>query len=229
MSASPRTETFLDPPDETARNRWRYPELPPVEYDIEHEARCSTLIERETSWRANLAAINTEGRGVEMLLKAHYTLFRGDSRFRGGRFRQHNVTVGAFTPPPWEIVPRLMDHLDAFIQDASVPLLLRAVWGHIQFETIHPFPDGNGRLGRLLVNKMLERPWSHAVLRDHHNYYRLLEQAQWQPWAAWMTKTLAECPTHPDQVPPPPIFPGQTWSEEHHRIYREVAGKPWEE
>lgn len=197
-----------------------------MDYDIEHEARCSTLIERETGWRANLAALRAEGQGVELLLKAHLELFKDDSRFRGGRFRQHNVTVGRFMPPAWEIVPRLMEHVDAFIRDESVPLLLRAVWGHIQFETIHPFPDGNGRIGRLLVNKLLGRPWSHAVLSDFQSYYRLLERAEWEPWARWMTRTLAECPTHPDRTPPPAIFPGETWSEEHSRIYREVAGEP---
>ena len=224
MNSEQRHYRFLDPPDDAVRNRWQYPELEPVKYDLDHEARCSTLIERETAWQPNRAALDTGGQGAELLLAAHQRLFQGDSRFRAGRWRQHNVTVGRFVPPHWELVPRLMEHFDAFIRDEHVRLVLRAVWGHIQFETIHPFPDGNGRIGRLMVNKLLDRPWSHAVLTEHRNYYGILSAPDWGTWSEWMTRTLRECPTHPDRVPPPPIFEGETWSVAHTRIYDAVRG-----
>lgn len=81
-----------------------------------------------------------------------------------GEFRQSPVWIGGsapsnatFVPPPHERVEDLMTDLERFIHDDSVqiPLLVRAAIAHVQFETIHPFLDGNGRVGRLLMTLML--------------------------------------------------------------------------
>jgi Fic family protein len=81
-----------------------------------------------------------------------------------GVFRTEPVWVGggrasqaAFIPPPFEAVPELMHNLEAFLHDIPerTPTLIKAALAHVQFETIHPFLDGNGRLGRLLITLLL--------------------------------------------------------------------------
>ena len=91
------------------------------------------------------------------------------SRGRGsnkspGEFRRSQNWIGgsrpgnaAFVPPPHHAVPDCMAALERFLhaREDGLPLLLRAGLAHIQLETIHPFLDGNGRLGRLLVTLLL--------------------------------------------------------------------------
>src|SRR5262245_48094092 len=61
--------------------------------------------------------------------------------------------TAAFVPPPPELVSECMSALEAFLHDdrSNLPLLVKAGLVHVPFETIHPFLDGNGRLGRLLI------------------------------------------------------------------------------
>jgi Fic family protein len=82
-----------------------------------------------------------------------------------GKEREHQVLVGGdgtfatarYVPPPPQNVAPLMDNLEAFLQDESLPVLIRAAIAHYQFEAIHPFGDGNGRVGRILISTMLGR------------------------------------------------------------------------
>lgn len=97
-----------------------------------------------------------------LLRQTHATLMRG---VRGeqklpGEFRSSQNWIGgsglvdaAFIPPHWDGVPGLMSDLEKFLHDEeiTVPYLVRAAIAHDQFETIHPFLDGNGRIGRLMV------------------------------------------------------------------------------
>jgi Fic family protein len=62
-----------------------------------------------------------------------------------------------FVPPPEDRVPALMDDLCAFMNRADLPPILQAAIAHAQFETIHPYPDGNGRVGRALIHLVLRR------------------------------------------------------------------------
>jgi len=91
------------------------------------------------------------------------------SRGRGsnkepGEFRRIQNWIGgtrpgnaAFVPPPPELVTECMGQLEMFLHTEAqdLPLLVRAALAHVQFETIHPFLDGNGRLGRLLITFLL--------------------------------------------------------------------------
>jgi len=136
----------------------------------------------------------------EILLKSG----RGASK-QPGEFRRSQNWIGGtrpgnalFVPPPPD---RLNEALDAFerflhMDDPSMPPLIRAGLAHVQFETIHPFLDGNGRLGRLLITLMLcdagalREPILYLSLffksrRD--DYYRLLQEVrQAGGWEAWM-------------------------------------------
>ncbi len=95
-----------------------------------------------------------------------------------GEFRRSQNWIGgtrpgnaAFVPPPPQAVEPCMTALEQFIHGAAgeAPVLLRAALAHVQFETIHPFLDGNGRLGRLLIALLLHQggaltPWTQKVI-----------------------------------------------------------------
>ena len=69
-----------------------------------------------------------------------------------GQFRTQSVRVGNLVPPPAPDVPELMHQLEQYIhRDDTLSPLIRNGLVHVQFETIHPFADGNGRIGRLLI------------------------------------------------------------------------------
>ena len=122
-----------------------------------------------------------------------------------GEFRRSQNWIGgtrpgnaAFVPPPPEQVPECMGQLELFLHDRPEPtsILLKAAFAHVQFETIHPFLDGNGRLGRLLITlllcdrKVLREPIFYPSLyfKTHRRYYyELLDNVRLQgDWEAWL-------------------------------------------
>lgn len=102
---------------------------------------------------------------VDILLEVHRRLLAGTRLAgHGGVIRKvqnwiggsaHNPCSASFVPPPPELVPALLEDLCAFCNDDSLPPLAQAAIAHAQFETIHPFVDGNGRTGRALVHHVL--------------------------------------------------------------------------
>ena len=104
---------------------------------------------------------------AETLLEAHRRLVAGTRLQQdGGRIRtvqnwiggsSYNPCSAAFVPPPPEAVACLLDDLFAFCNDDSLPAVAQAAVAHAQFETIHPFVDGNGRTGRVLIHMILQR------------------------------------------------------------------------
>lgn len=108
-------------------------------------------------------------------------------------------------PPPHEVLPCMGD-LDKFInaQD-GMPTLIRAALAHVQFESIHPFLDGNGRIGRLMIALLLQqsgklsRPLLYLSLylkANRTEYYRLLDKVRaegdWEAWVDFFLKGVAE-------------------------------------
>jgi Fic family protein len=104
---------------------------------------------------------------LELLLETHRRLLEGSIlKEHGGRLRdaqnwiggnEFNPCAAAYVPPPPELVKPLLDDLLAFSNDDRLPAVVQAAIAHAQFETIHPFVDGNGRIGRLLVHQILRR------------------------------------------------------------------------
>jgi Fic family protein len=88
-------------------------------------------------------------------LAAHGGQTRTQQNWIGGN--SHNPCSAAFVPPPWEMVEELLDDLCAFSNDDSLPTVAHAAIAHAQFETIHPFIDGNGRVGRALIHLIFRR------------------------------------------------------------------------
>ena len=107
-----------------------------------------------------------------------------------GQYRTSQNWIGGtrpgnavFVPPPPNMVESCMGNLEKFIHDMKsvTPVLLKAAISHVQFETIHPFLDGNGRLGRLLIslllyeNKVLQKPLLYLSL-----YFKIHRQAYYE-------------------------------------------------
>ncbi|MCK5540663.1 MAG: Fic family protein, partial [Deltaproteobacteria bacterium] len=104
----------------------------------------------------------------------------------------------AFVPPPAQDVLECMSKLELFLNDQPepTPTLIKAALAHVQFETIRPFLDGNGRLGRLLITlllceqKVLRKPMLYLSLyfKTHRQYYyELLDSVRMTgDWEAWL-------------------------------------------
>jgi Fic family protein len=114
-----------------------------------------------------------------------------------------------FVPPPPESVPEALGALERFLHgDEKLPLLVKIGLAHAQCETIHPFLDGNGRVGRLLItfllceNGVLQKPvlyLSHYFKRHRHAYYELLqstrERGAFEQWLEFFLAGVAEVST----------------------------------
>jgi Fic family protein len=122
-------------------------------------------------------------------------ILRDDQPDFTGRWRDQQVWIGggygnsphnaAFVPPHHDRVAALMDDLVVFARRTDLPALAQTAIAHAQFETVHPFPDGNGRTGRALVQAMLRRlgvtrnvtvPVSAGLLRDTRRYFDALTE-----------------------------------------------------
>jgi len=122
-----------------------------------------------------------------------------------GEFRRSQNWIGGtrpgnahFVPPPPEHVEDSMTQLERFVHDSGnpYPTLVKAALAHVQFETIHPFLDGNGRIGRLLIafilhhDRLLSQPLLYLSLyfkQHRQEYYRLLDLVRIEgDWEAWL-------------------------------------------
>lgn len=151
---------------------------------------------------------------VRLLSEAHRRLLdgaRGVGKQPGELRRSQNWIGGtrpgnaAFVPPPAEQVPGLLADLERFIhaEPTDLPALVRVALVHAQFETIHPFLDGNGRIGRLLIAVLLEH-WQllpeplmylSGYLKQHQSeYYRRLSairtEGDWEGWVQFFLEAV---------------------------------------
>jgi Fic family protein len=149
-----------------------------------------------------------------LLKEAHEILL---SRGRGagklpGEFRLTQNWIGgtrpgnaAFVPPPPGRVADAMSDLERYVNDPTASPLVRAALAHVQFETIHPFLDGNGRVGRLMIPLILHaagvlpQPLLYLSLyfKQHRaEYYRLLDlvrlEGDWEAWLSFFLRGVAE-------------------------------------
>ncbi|EPW8725005.1 MULTISPECIES: Fic family protein [Pseudomonadota] len=152
---------------------------------------------------------------VRLLCDAHQLLLDG-ARGAGkqpGELRHSQNWIGGtrpgnavFVPPPPERVPELLSNLERFIHDTKdeLPALVKIALVHAQFETIHPFLDGNGRIGRLLIAALLEHwrllaeplMYLSGYLKQHQaEYYRRLSvirtEGDWESWVSFFLEGVA--------------------------------------
>ncbi|MBP7710070.1 MAG: Fic family protein [Rickettsiales bacterium] len=143
-----------------------------------------------------------------VILAAHKVLMSGGEGQKAspGSYRKQPVKVGKLTPPPANKIAELMADLEKFINnDNSLPTLIKAGLTHVQFETIHPFLDGNGRIGRLLIvlmllqEKVIGAPilYPSTYFKKHHaKYYQKLDAARFkgdfEGWISFYLKAIKE-------------------------------------
>jgi Fic family protein len=153
---------------------------------------------------------------LRLIREIHQVLLstgRGSDR-DPGQFRRSQNWIGGtrpgnalFVPPPPEHVTEGMGRLELFLHDEPerTPILVKAALAHVQFETIHPFLDGNGRVGRLLITlllcseKVLREPMLYVSLffkAHRQHYYDLLNQVRvtgdWETWLDFFAQAVTE-------------------------------------
>ncbi len=164
-----------------------------------------------------LARLSALPVSVRLIREIHVELLRGvrGSHLTPGELRTSQNWIGAagctlaeatFVPPPPAEVPVALGSLESFLhRDDDLPLLVKIGLAHAQFETIHPFLDGNGRIGRLLITFLLcergalRKPvlyLSHYFKRYRQKYYERLQavrdRGDWEGWLAFFLRGVAE-------------------------------------
>ncbi len=117
----------------------------------------------------------------KLLLKWHEEIFRETKHDIAGTFRNYPVRVGPYLAPDWQNVENLMKQLIAFINESNLNSVELAARAHYMFEKIHPFGDGNGRIGRLLMNYILWKngyPMLIIEYKKRKSYYKALQRAE---------------------------------------------------
>jgi Fic family protein len=152
---------------------------------------------------------------TRLLCQVHKRLMKGvrGQHKEPGQIRRSQNWIGgtrpgnaAFVPPPPDVAVNAMAELDAWLHsDDPLPPLIKAGLAHVQFETIHPFLDGNGRIGRLLVTLLLEH-WnmldapllylSLAFKKHRRLYYEKLSsvrtEGDWEGWTSFFLECVRE-------------------------------------
>ncbi len=157
---------------------------------------------------------------LRLLCEVHAVLMkrgRGSSKSTPGEFRRTQVWIGgtrpgnaAFVPPPANELADCLKQLERFLHDEPEPTppLVKAALAHVQFETIHPFLDGNGRVGRLLIalqlaaDRLLREPLLYLSLyfkEYRQTYYDLLNTVRltgdWEAWLEFFADAVATSAT----------------------------------
>lgn len=154
---------------------------------------------------------------IPIALETHKQLLKNTNEARStpGEFRTKQNWIGppecgvnnaVFVPPPSHLVVHHLQALDRFVEsDTGLPILLKIALAHAQFETIHPFLIGNGRVGRILVSlllqksQLLKRPvlnLSWFFFRHRQQYYSKLqcirEDGDWEDWLLFFLRAVEE-------------------------------------
>ncbi|WP_292764039.1 Fic family protein [Microbacterium sp. UBA3486] len=158
-------------------------------------ASATSMVAASTALHGLVAGVGDRGRfAVEDLLIAHHDLMKDDpvEAAYAGRLRDMQNWIGGsdhsprgalHVPPAPQRVAALMDDLITFLNRDDIPVMVQAAIGHAQFESIHAFTDGNGRLGRALVSAVLRRrgaavnavvPLASGLLAKRDEYFAAL-------------------------------------------------------
>lgn len=193
-----------------------------VSWEVTHQSDRPADVEEVCNYvdaltfaRAELAKPRGLPLCVRLLCATHERLMKGvrGSDKQPGTIRTSQNWIGGarpgnarFVPPPPEAVSESLADLEKWIHsDDKLPPLVRAGLAHVQFETIHPFLDGNGRIGRLLITLLVEH-WgllsspllylSLGFKRHRQEYYQRLSRVRthgdWEGWTEYFLKCVTE-------------------------------------
>lgn len=162
-----------------------------AELGVEEKTNATIVVQNVRAMETALKA--SDHLDADAILRMHASLMEGTRDAAvAGRWRTEQVWIGtsvyspigaAFVPPRHERVPELMDDLVRYAARTDIPPMVQAALAHAQFETIHPFTDGNGRTGRALLHAMLRHqrvttgitvPVSAGLLTNVHAYHEAL-------------------------------------------------------
>jgi Fic family protein len=208
--------TLMDLLDYEAKSGAHSDGLPP---NADVEEVCNYL-DALSFARAQLAGSSGLPISMRLLNETHRLLLRGvrGENKHPGEVRQSQNWIGAsrpqsaaYVPPPPNLLPELLSAFERYIHaDDPLPAVVRAGLLHVQFETIHPYLDGNGRIGRLLVTLLLEhwrlltRPLLYLSLffkRHRQEYYRRLQAVRVDgDWEGWLDFFLDGVATIADEA-----------------------------
>jgi Fic family protein len=156
----------------------------------QHGSNATAIVANTRSMQA--AIDMADDLDIDTILALHRVLMQDDPHIIAGQWRKVQVWIGPgsagpriadYVAPDSDRIPALMDDLTAFMSRNDLPVLALAAASHAQFETIHPFPDGNGRTGRALIHAILRNrgmlrsttvPISAGLLTDTAAYFDAL-------------------------------------------------------
>jgi Fic family protein len=186
-------------------------------HDPDAPADVSEVVKYVKAMNHGLARLAELPVSVRLSREIHAELMRDvrGGRLAPGELRTSQNWIGpagctlreaTFVPPPPHEVPQALSDLERFMHsESTLPVLVQVGLAHAQFETIHPFLDGNGRLGRLLITfllterRRLARPvlyLSHYFKRHRAEYYGRLQAVRdtgdWEGWLAFFLRGVAE-------------------------------------
>jgi Fic family protein len=192
-------------------------ERPQPNADVEE---VTNYLDALTYARGQLASKRGLPLSLRLLNEAHKRLMRGTHGGGGepGEVRRSQNWIGGsrpgnavYVPPPADKLPQLLSALEKYIHaDDRLPKLVRTGLSHVQFETIHPYLDGNGRIGRLMIALLLQHwgllkaPLLYLSLffkRHREEYYRRLNLVRLEgDWEGWMDFFLDGIATIADEA-----------------------------
>ena len=122
-----------------------------------------------------------ENLSEKLLQKWHESLFKDTKPDLAGKLRDYSVRVGPYLAPDWRNVKKFMNQLITFANESNLNVVEVAARAHYMFEKIHPFGDGNGRIGRLLMNFILWKngyPMLIIEYQKRKSYYKALQRIE---------------------------------------------------
>ena len=183
--------------------------------DVREVSNCAAALERGLELLREGLPLS-----LRLICEVHSVLMR-DGRGadkQPGEFRRSQNWIGGsrpgnarHVPPPPDAVIECMGALEKFLhgQPVAVPSLIRAALMHVQFETIHPFLDGNGRIGRLLITLLLQAEgilsqpllYLSLYLKRHRSYYYELlqsirDEGNWEEWLTFFLEGVVAVSNH---------------------------------
>lgn len=186
-------------------------------FDPDRPSDVGEVLNYVNAMNHGLERLHTLPMSLRLIREIHERLMQGvrGNRLNPGEFRQTQNWIGApgggidnasFVPPPPSRLMEMLGAFENFLHDeADIPPLIRIGLVHGQFETIHPFLDGNGRVGRLLITfllcqqEILSTPvlyLSHYFKKHRQRYYELLQgirdAGDWESWLKFLLVGVAE-------------------------------------
>ncbi|MEK6907003.1 MAG: Fic family protein [Nanoarchaeota archaeon] len=153
-----------------------------IKNNVAPNKNLNDIKETEAHYKLFLDMLNKKEKITnELLLRWHNEIFGETKNEIAGKYRTYLVRVGSYIAPDWQDVKHLMDNLIEFCNKSKLNPVELTAKAHYKFENIHPFGDGNGRVGRLLMNYILwhnKYPMIIIEKKKRLAYYKALQRGE---------------------------------------------------